>query len=98
MSLAITVDRLLYANATFGKTMEQVRNRVKVRLICDPNKLAKAVSRPTFRRAEIVNSDLMIIRGARQRVIFNKPISVGFTILNISKLIMYEFYYDYLKF
>ena len=39
----------LQANTTVGKTMEQVRHRVNVRLICDPNKLAKAVSRPTFR-------------------------------------------------
>jgi len=41
----------LQANATFGKTVEQVRYRVNVRLICDPNKLAKAVSWPTFRCA-----------------------------------------------
>ena len=87
----------LQANATFGKTMEQVRNRVNVRLICDPNKLAKAVSRPTFRRAEIINDDLTMVRGARQRVTLNKPISVGFSILEISKLIMYQFYYDSLK-
>ena len=77
--------------------MEQVRHRVNVHLICDPNKLAKAVSRPTFRRAEIINDDLTLVRGARQRVTLNKPISVGFSILEISKLIMYEFYYDYLK-
>ena len=87
----------LQANATFGKTVEQVRHRANVRLICDPNKLAKAVSRPTFRRAEITNEDLTLVRGARQRVTLNKPISVGFSILEISKLIMYEFYYDYLK-
>jgi len=87
----------LQANATFGKTMEQVRNRVNVRLICDPIKLAKAVSRPTFRRAEIINDDLTMVRGARQRVTLNKPISAGFTILEISKLVMYRFYYDYLK-
>jgi len=53
----------LQANATFGKTMEQVRHRVNVRLICDPNKLAKAVSRPTFRRAEIINDDLTLVWG-----------------------------------
>ena len=53
----------LQANATFGKTMEQVRHRVNVRLICDPNKLAKTVSRPTFRRAEIINDDLTLVRG-----------------------------------
>ena len=77
--------------------MEQVRHRVNVRLICDPNKLAKAVSRPTFRRAEIIIEDLTLVRWAYQRVTPNKPISVGFSILEISKLIMYEFYYDYLK-
>jgi len=87
----------LQANATFGKTMEQVRNGVNVRLICDPNKLAKAVSRPTFRRAEIINEDLTMVRVARQRVTLHKPISVGFSILEISKLIMYQFYYGYLK-
>jgi len=70
----------LQANATFGKTMEQVRQRVNVRLICDPNKLAKAVSRPTFHRAEIINDDLTLVRAARQRVTLNKPISVGFSI------------------
>jgi len=68
--------------------MEQVRNRVNVRLICDPNKVAKAVSRPTFRLAEIINDDMTMLRGARQRVTLNKPIAVGFSILEISKLIM----------
>jgi len=77
--------------------MEQVRNRVNVHLICDPNKLTKAVSRPTFRRAEIINDDLTLVCGARQRITLNKLISVGFSILEISKLIMYTFYYDYLK-
>jgi len=81
----------LQANATFGKTMEQVRHRVNVRLICDPNKLAKAVSRPTFRCAEIINYDLTLVRGARQCVTLNKPISIGYSILEISKLVMYEF-------
>jgi len=51
----------LLANATFSKTMEQVSHRVNVRLICDPNKLAKAVSRSTFRPAEIINDDLLMI-------------------------------------
>jgi len=53
----------LQANASFGKTMEQVRHRFNVRLICDPNKLTKAVSRTTFRRAEIINDDLTLVRG-----------------------------------
>ena len=87
----------LQANATFGKTMEQVRNRVNIRLICDSHKLTKAVSRVSFRQSEIINEDLVMVRGGRQTVTLNKPISVGFAILEISKLIMYTFYYDYLK-
>jgi len=87
----------LQANATFGKTMEQVRHRVNIRLICDQHKLTKAVSRVTFRQSEIINDDLVMVRGAKKSVTLNKPISVGFAILEISKLIMYTFYYDYLK-
>jgi len=55
------------------------------------------MSRPAFRRAEIINDDLTMVRGARRRVTLNKPIFVGFSILEISKSIMYHFYYDYLK-
>jgi len=87
----------LQANATFGKTMEQVRNRVNIRLIADENKLMKAVAKTSFRKCEIINEDLVMVRGARQKVKLNKPIAVGFTILENSKLIMYEFYYGYLK-
>ena len=87
----------LQANATFGKTMEQARNRQNTRLIADPVKLRKAVSKPSYRMAEIINPDLVMVRAARQKVFLNKPIGVGFCILELSKLIMYRFYYDYLK-
>ena len=53
----------LQANATFRKTMEQARNRVNIRLIADTKKLAKAVSRLTFRQAELINDDLTMVRG-----------------------------------
>ena len=87
----------LQANATFGKTMEQVRNRVKIRLIADDTKLLKAVSKPSYQQAQIINPDLVMVRAARQKVRLNKPISVGFCILELSKLVMHKFYYGYLK-
>ena len=87
----------LQANATFGKTMEQVRHRVNIRLIADPNKALKAVAKPSFRQSEIINPNLVMVRAARMKVKLNKPIAVGFAILEISKQIMYEFYYDKLK-
>jgi len=77
----------LQANATFGKTVEQVRNCVNLRLIADPKKLAEAVSRPKFRQAELINDDLTMVR---QLLTLNKPISVGFAIFEISKRIMYQ--------
>jgi len=50
----------LQANATFGKTMEQIRNRVNVRLVADPNEL-KAVAKVSFRESEIINQDLVMV-------------------------------------
>ena len=77
--------------------MENVRNRQNIRLIADPSKLLKAVSKPSYREATIINPDLVMVRAARQKVRLNKPIAVGFCILELSKLIMYKFFYDYLK-
>ena len=77
--------------------MEQVRNRQNIRLISDPAKLVKAVSKPSYREAKIINPDLVMVRAARQKVLLNKPIAVGFSILELSKLTMYKFFYDHLK-
>ena len=87
----------LQGNATFGKTMEQIRNRVNIRLIADSDKLVKAVSKPSFRESEIVNSDLVMVRSAKTKIKMTKPIAVGFAILELSKHIMYEHFYDHLK-
>ena len=87
----------LQANSTFGKTMEQVRNRVNICLIADAQKLRKALGKPSYRQTQIINPDLVMIRAAPKKITFNKPIAVGFCILELSKLIMYKFYYEYLK-
>jgi len=84
---------LLYSRLTplLEKLLKQVRHRVNVRLICDEHKLAKAVSKPSFCQSKIINNDLVMVCGAKQTITLNKPI------LEISKLIMYRSYYDYLK-
>ena len=86
----------LYANSTFGKTLENIRLRKNMRLIVDPKKLTKAVSNPSFVSAEIINSDLTLVEAKRKTLFLNKPIYVGFSVLELSKLSMYEFYYDFL--
>ena len=87
----------LQANATYGKTVENVRNRQNIRLIADPQKLRKAVSKPSYQQSTIINPDLVMVRAGRQKVLLNKPIAVGFCILELSKLTMYNFFYEYLK-
>jgi len=77
--------------------MEQVRHRQNIRLIADPAKVRKAVSKHSYRLSQIINPDLVMVRKEKQKVMSNKPIAVGFCILELSKLIMYKFYYVYLK-
>jgi len=87
----------LLANSLYGKMIENIRKRVNVRLVCDPKKLLRAASKTSFRRAEIINEDVVMVKTTRTKVLLNKPIIIGFTILEISKLIMAQFYYDVLK-
>ena len=84
----------LLANAFYGKTVENVRKRSNVRLICDPVKLVRAVGKASYKRSQIINEDLALVENARTKIVLSKPIAVGCTILEIAKLVMYEFYYE----
>ena len=81
-------------NAVFGKTMESLRNRVNVHLVMDPVRCQKLAARPTLQRFEIINTDLVMLQLARPHIIQTKRIYVGFCILELSKVTMYEFHYD----
>ena len=70
----------LQANATFRKTVENVHNRVNVRLIADADKLTKAISKPSFRQSAITNQGFVMVKAARVKIMLNKPIAVGFAI------------------
>ncbi|XP_033725181.1 DNA polymerase-like [Pecten maximus] len=87
----------LMNNAVFGKTMENVRSRVDIKLAHTEKKLKKYVARPSFKRFTIFNEDLVAIQNDKVKLVLNKPVYVGQTILDLSKCIMYEFYYKYLK-
>jgi len=58
---------------------------------------AKAVSKPNFSHSLIINNELIVVKGGRQRFRLHKPVFVGFAILELSKLLMYEFHYGYIK-
>lgn len=90
----------LMNNAIFGKTMENVRARADIKF---KNKwdgafgAAKLISKPNFKRWTAFKNDLVAIHLTKTKVVMNKPIIVGMVILDISKVLMYDYYYNCLQ-
>ena len=84
-------------NATFGKTMENVKNRRMFQLVCDPFKAKKLIAKPQLEQFRIINEETVLIERVRAQVTLDKPIYRGFTILELSKLVMYRFHYDIIE-
>jgi hypothetical protein len=84
----------LMVNAFFGKSMENVRKRRKVELVSDPAKLKKLLAKSQLQQFVIVNDEAVLVDRIRAKVTLNKPIYVGFTVLDVSKLLMFDFHYN----
>jgi hypothetical protein len=89
--------RKLLNNSFFGKTMENLRNRVDVKLVSDLKKCAKWTSRPQFHAVEVFNEHLAALQLKKKSLCLNKPIYVGFCVLDLSKHLMYSFHYETMK-
>lgn len=87
----------LMNNAVFGKTMENVRNRVDIRLINTEKQFTKLASKPEFETCEIFGSNLIGVLMKKTKTELDKPIYAGFGILDLSKLHMYNFHYEFIK-
>ena len=87
----------LMNNSVFGKTMENIRNRVDIELVNDREKAKKLVAKPNFKHLNIFCKDLVAIHMKKTSLTFNKPVYLGMCILDLSKTIMYEFHYKYIK-
>ena len=85
----------LMNNAVFGKTMENVRKHRDIKLVKTDHKRNKLVSEPNYHKMKLISEDLSIIEMKKVKVKMKKPIYLGLSILEISKIIMYEFWYDY---
>ena len=84
------------SNIVFGKSMENIRNHINFKIINDKIQLQKEINKPTFIDCVVYHSELLIGVHLEKAVIhLNKPIYTGQTILDDSKLMMYEFLYDY---
>ena len=87
----------LMNNSVFGKTMENLRKRQDIKLVTDEEKLAKWASRPSFISCKIFNEDLVAVHKMKTTLTLNRPAYVGMCILDLSKTLMYNFHYNYIK-
>ena len=87
----------LMNNSVFGKTMENARNHRYIKLVTTNERRNKLVSEPNYRTTKHFSENLLAIVIRKTRIIRNKPVYLGQAILGISKILMYEFWYDYLK-
>ena len=87
----------LMNNSVFGKTMENIDKRVDIRLVCNENKAIKLVAKPNYDCTTIFDKNLIAVHMQKTKVYYNKPIYLGMSILDLSKNLMYDFHYNYVK-
>ena len=76
--------------------MENIRKHRNIKLVNNEEEHLRNVVKPTFRSGTLLGPDLMSCEMGKVRVVMNKPVYLGQGILDLSKMIMYEFHYDYI--
>ena len=84
-------------NSVFGKTMENIRKHRNIKLVNNEEDYHRKVMKPNFKSGTLLGKDLMSCEMGKIRVVMNKPVHLGQAILDLSKIIMYKFHYDYMK-
>ena len=87
----------LMNNSVFGKTMENIRNRVNIKLVTDRKKTKKLAAKPNFKHCNIFNEDLIAIHMKKTSLTMDKPVYLGMCILDLSETLMFDFHYSYIK-
>ena len=87
----------LMISSAFGKTMENVRKHRDIKLVATEEQRSKLVSEPNYQTTKHFTENLLGIEMKKTRVTMNKPLYLGMTILDISKILMYKFWCDYIK-
>ena len=85
----------LMINSVYGKTMKNLRKRTNVRFANSKKDFLKYISRPTYVNHKLFDKNFAAIHEIKPVLILNKPIYVGFTILDLSKWLMYDFHYNF---
>ena len=87
----------LMNNAVFGKTMENLRKHRYIKLLTTDKRRNRLVSEPNYHTTKWSSENLLAREMKKTKVKMNKSIYIGLSILEISKILMYEFWYDYMK-
>ena len=87
----------LMINTVYGKTMENLRKKINVRIINNAKDFLKYTSRPTYITQKMFGKDYAALHEIKPVLILNKPIYVGFTALELSKWLIYDFHYTIIK-
>ena len=86
----------LMNNSVFGKTMENIRKHRNIKLVTTEEKYLRTVMKPNFKSGVLFGENLLGCEMGKIKVVMNKPVYLGQVILDLSKIIMYEFHYDYM--
>ena len=87
----------LINNAGFGKTMKNVRKHKDIKLATTERRKNYLVSKPNYHTTKIFSENLLAIEKEKTQIIINKAVYLGLSILELSKILMHEFWYDYVK-
>ena len=87
----------LMNNAVFGRTRENIRKHKDIKLVTNEKAYLKNVMKPNFKSGVLFGGNLMGCKMGKIKVVMNKPVFLGQAILDLSKIVMYEFHYDYMK-
>ena len=87
----------LMNNSVFGKTMENIGNRINIKLVNDGEQTEKLAAISNFDHCTVFSEDLVAVHMMKTRLVFDKPVYLGMFILDLSKTLMYDFHYNYVK-
>ena len=87
----------LMINSVYGKTMKNLRKRINVRFVNNKKDFLKYTIEPTYVTHKLFNKNFAAIHEIKPVLILNKPIYVEFTVLDLSKWLIYDFHYSFIK-
>ena len=82
-------------NCIFGKSCESARKSCNIKLISNKKVFQRCVNKPNFISSKIIDKNLVAVHCSKSVLTLNKPIDVGFCVLKLSKLLMYQFHYGW---